>query len=344
MIARRSLFAALAAGATLAMPLSSSANDSSAAFGLGGLELRQSDAISLDSEELYISAERITVKYRFTNTSDRDVETLVAFPLPPLPTDNDFYGGDQGYPDWDELDFKTKVDGVEVPLTRVDSVTLNGQPVEARLKQLGWPLRWFDYNDETQKFNDDILVDMPKADQDKYVAEGLLKRDADNPNYVYPAWKTATNITRMQVFPAGKTITVEHSYKPVTGGSVAGSLEKEYRKDSLDWHRTSFCVDEPFLKTFDAIYDKKRPAGERYAPYYESWISYVLKPGANWKGPIKDFRLVVDKGKADNLVSFCGSGVRKISPTQFEMRKSNFEPTEDLQIMIVNWVNPDDFD
>ena len=48
------------------------ANDSSAAIGLGGLELKQSDAISMDSEDLFLSRQKVIVKYRFTNTSDRD--------------------------------------------------------------------------------------------------------------------------------------------------------------------------------------------------------------------------------------------------------------------------------
>lgn len=46
---------------------------------------------------------------------------------------------------------------------------------------------------------------------------------------------------------------------------------------------------------------------------------------------------MVDKGKAENIVSFCMSGVKKISPTQFEVRRKNFEPEGDLQILIVDW-------
>jgi hypothetical protein len=76
------------------------------------------------------------------------------------------------------------------------------------------------------------------------------------------------------------------------------------------------------------------------APYTEWWIGYVLSSGANWKGSIKDFRLVVDKGKPESLVSFCAEGVNKISPTQFEMKKTNFEPKDDLNILIVEWYQP----
>ncbi len=64
----------------------------------------------------------------------------------------------------------------------------------------------------------------------------------------------------------------------------------------------------------------------------------MLKSGANWKGPIKDFRLVADKGNVASLVSFCMDGVRKISPTRFEVCKTDFEPRRNLNSLIVNWM------
>ena len=67
----------------------------------------------------------------------------------------------------------------------------------------------------------------------------------------------------------------------------------------------------------------------------EERIAYILKTGANWKGPIRDFRLVVDKGDAKNLVSFCAEGVKKIGPTQFEVRKRDFTPKDDLNILVL---------
>lgn len=67
------LWAALASGAALA-------NDSEAERALGGLTFTKSDAISMDSEDLYVSEKLVRVKYRFTNHSDAPVDTLVAFP------------------------------------------------------------------------------------------------------------------------------------------------------------------------------------------------------------------------------------------------------------------------
>ena len=124
----------------------------------------------------------------------------------------------------------------------------------------------------------------------------------------------------------------------------------EYRKNPetrfADYAK-QYCIDKAFLAGFDKTYAARLKAyaskGDDYAgvPHAEHWVSYVLKSGANWKGPIKDFRLVIEKDKPDNLLSFCGTGVKKISPTRFEMRKTNFEPSADLDILIVEFFDPE---
>jgi hypothetical protein len=105
---------------------------------------------------------------------------------------------------------------------------------------------------------------------------------------------------------------------------------------SLAAYAREYCIDDDFIQSFD----RKRAAMNKDREprmYSETWVDYILSSGANWKGPIKDFRLVVDKGNADNLVSFCMAGVKKIAPTRFEVRKSNFEPRSDLHILIVKF-------
>ena len=61
----------------------------------------------------------------------------------------------------------------------------------------------------------------------------------------------------------------------------------------------------------------------------------MLKTGANWSGPIRNFRLLVDKGDADSLVSFCGEDVKKVGATRFEMQKTDFAPDGNLSILIL---------
>jgi hypothetical protein len=73
----------------------------------------------------------------------------------------------------------------------------------------------------------------------------------------------------------------------------------------------------------------------------EQRIDYILTTGANWAGPIADFTLTVDKGRPDNLISFCASGVKKLSPTQFQVHYTNFTPTADLAILILTPRGPE---
>ena len=95
-----------------------------------------------------------------------------------------------------------------------------------------------------------------------------------------------------------------------------------------------YCIDKDFLATIEQL--RQANKSEFGPPYNEQRIDYILKTGANWSGPIKDFHLVVDKGDPASLVSFCGDGVKKTSPTQFEMRKSDFSPDGDLSVLILN--------
>ena len=61
------------------------ANDTTAELKTGGLEYTRSDSISMEQETLYISPKRVQVDYVFRNTSDKPVETYVAFPMPDIP-------------------------------------------------------------------------------------------------------------------------------------------------------------------------------------------------------------------------------------------------------------------
>lgn len=317
--------------ALLALPAAPSlANDSSAAIGIGGLELTRNDAISMDSEDLYLSTEEVRVRYRFTNRSPRDVETLVSFPVPHLPGGIDGYLGDRSLPDFrEDLKFRTTIDGKPVQLDYVEKLEIAGRDVTARITQLGWPRLWnpVDYDDNLA-----FVEKLSEAERQAYIREGLLRRQDD---VVLPAWNLVTHVTRRQVFPAGKTVEVTHRYVALAGGSVGGALDPEYRRDTAADYTKRYCTDRNFYAGIDRRLGT-RPPGERPG-YFERWLGYILSSGANWRGPIGDFRLVIDKGKPDNLVSFCMDGVKKISPTQFEVRKMQFEPKGDIDVLIVEW-------
>lgn len=317
------------------------ANDSVASINLGGLVLSPAAWVTLDSEDLYLSEKQVRVRYQFTNTASRDENLLISFPLP-VPTaqelDDQLQSGT--YQEWDQLQFKTLVNGKPAPLTRYDVPVVGGKSVEARLKSLKWPVQhWRDEGLSAR------LNALPEDVAANLVAEGLLIDDAATGGgavrNLRPGWVVQTHVTRHQNFPAGATITVEHSYTPYVGGSASASLNRDYRKEAMagpDGLAAAFCVDQSFLAAYDRrIYGKGKVPNPDIT-VVQSWFGYVLKSGANWKGPIKKFRLVVDKGRPENLVSFCMDGVKKISPTQFEVVRTEFEPVKDLDVLLIEFI------
>ncbi len=322
-------FACVALALAAVFPAPSLANDSEAETALGGLALKQSDSISMDSEDLFISRDLVRVKYRFTNTSDRPVEAIVAFPLPDIPAaefeDNKIFWGDPS-----QLKFKTTIGGRPIALEIVQQAFFKGKDITTRLATLNIPLNCIDF----EKYNEAVKR-VAQPERDKLLAEGLLRDDGVNGQHSYMAqWSLRTTITRAQTFPPKASVIVEHQYAPLVGGSVGGGLSASRR--NTEWFKKEqrkYCIDKEWLASFDKRV-KRTEGGDAYG---EIWIGYVLTTGANWKGPIRDFRLVVDKGKPDTLVSFCAEGVKKISPTQFEVRYADFTPKKDLDILIVEW-------
>lgn len=302
------------------------ANDSTAVIGLGGLTLTHSAEIRLDQQELFISRERVRVNYVFTNTTVADIETLVAFPLPDFTHETD-----QRVPDYvGALNFRTLVEGQPVRLELVQQARRGGQDISARLRALGLP-----FAAVHPAFSRAVNA-LPAATRSGLIREGLIEESgSDGRQRLWDAkWSVSTSVTRQQLFPAGRSIRVEHSYVPFAGGSVGGNLGAAQRRTpSFRTQQARYCMDDRFL----AALDRRTVATSYGANYNEVWLQYMLTPGANWAGPIRDFRLVVDKGNPASLVSFCATGVRRLDERRFEVRYSDFRPDRELDILIVDF-------
>lgn len=314
------LFAVLASGAQ--------ANDTTAALGNSGLTFTKADAIAMRSEELSISRERIRVHYTFFNGSEMPVTTRVAFPLPDLIPD--FFFRNASVP----TDFTVKVDGQDIaPQLEQKAIGKDGTDRTALLRKLSVDL------DFTQPDVEKQLDDLPSIQQSELQHAGLVDIfDTTDPRtkkrFIKPLWIVKAAYHWEQTFPAGRNIAVEHSYRPSVGGQL-GVGQHYVASEKTEWSPKDmqrYCMDASFL----AAADRARKTGHgNHMPYYEARLDYVLTTGANWAGPIGDFRLIIDKGTTDDLVTFCGDGVKKISPTQFEMRRTDFLPQSDLHILLV---------
>lgn len=319
----------LIAASLLACACPASANDSTASTATGGLVLQKSDSIAMESEDLFLSVDQARVAYRFRNLSKVPVTTIVAFPMPPRKLYDEF-GGDIAYPSG----FKTRVDGRPVKVTLERKAMAKGKDQLALLKSLGIPVTPDRLNNATVVM--DRLAASKKAE---LLRLGLVfeeEWDDDGKGmkkHLVPQWEVHDSYWWRQTFPAGRDIMIDHRYVPGAGGSVESSIAFPEFRNTPDTKAmiTKYCIDKSFIAAVDA----RRSKSENGPMMPDRWIDYVLTTGANWAKPIGSFRLVVDKGKAKNLVSFCGDGVRKISPTQFEMKKSNWRPDKDLHVLII---------
>lgn len=330
----RKLAVAALVAACLAAP--AAANDSVASLRAGGLVLERTDGIVMRSEDLYVSAREIRVDYRFFNRTDRDIVTLVAFPMP------DIVGrpeGDLGLPGDDPLrltPFRTTVDGRAVSASVEQKAVVGGVDHSELLRGLGVPLA--PHLAETgaalaalPRPQIDMLVEMALIEDRSWTMDGRTEVD------LAPLWTLKTTHYWAQVFPAGRELRVHHRYVPAVGrsaGSAFGDPElmgSEY----LDEQAATYCADDAFT----AAAARMRRRGLYLT---ETWIDYVLTTGANWAEPIGEFRLVVDKGSPANLVSFCADGVRRLDSTRFEVRRRNFTSERDLSVLILTGVRLDD--
>jgi len=335
MITPTKAFGSAAGAIALLIASTASGNDSTAELAAGGLVLTKSPAIEMRSEDLFISPSLVKVHYKFANTSASDVTVTVAFPMPDITTQgvDDMLSIPTQNPQ-NILGFSTLVDGKPVVAQVEQKALKDGVDQTAYLRSLGIPLA------PHLASTNAALDRLPQATKDALVAKQLAVideygTDANKPleKHWEATWTLKTTYFWRQTFPAGRVLDVQHRYTPSLGesagtswGSDAYAKEAEYAEK-----RAHYCVDNDFL----ASVRKTIKPGEQYSQMSEQRLEYILSSGANWKSPIGDFRMVVDKGAAANLVSFCGEGVRKISPTQFEVRHTNFTPTSDVSILIL---------
>ena len=81
------------------------ADDSSAALGAGGVVLTQSADIRMAAEDLRISPKEVRIRFEFAkHDSGKDIDTIVAFPLPDIDTYK-FWGEPIGSTTADPLNF-----------------------------------------------------------------------------------------------------------------------------------------------------------------------------------------------------------------------------------------------
>jgi hypothetical protein len=307
------------------------ANDSSAEKAAGGLVLKQNSDIDMVSEDLFVSMEQVRVAYVFRNRARQARRITVAFPMPDRELSYEMES-EVAYPG----DFHTLVDGRPVRMSVERKAMVGRVDMTAELIRLRVPVT--PPEGERAGVIADAISRMPRATQQRLARLGLIDAAslADSSHQIIPMWTVKETWHWDQVFPAGRDLRVEHRYRPGVGGTAGVPLAH------ADWRngengraaQAEYCTDRAFLAALDRMSQRAEREQANYP--MESRLRYILTTGGNWRSPIGDFRMVVDKGHPNAIVSFCGQGVRRISPTQFEVRHRNWRPDRDLAVLIVS--------
>jgi len=312
---------------------SAPANDSVAEIGAGGLVLGRSWEVSLQREDLFLSRDLVTVDYVFLNRSENDVETLVAFPMPPIAGNPD---GDLAIPMSESdnfLGFTVVHDGAPITPSLQQRAIAAGVDVTEDFVKAGVPL--VPAGERTYA----ALDRLDAATRADWQARGIIAVESWDAGkgweeHALPRWELHSAYWWRATFPAGKPVKVSHRYKPAVGATAGLNFywdgnESEYWGEYAE----KYCIDKGFRKALD----NASKAGDGL---FEERLDYVLTSGGNWAGgQIEEFHLTIDKGSPDVLVSFCGAGVKKTGATRFEMTARDFWPEKDIHVLFARRIS-----
>tara|TARA_R110002020_G_scaffold207296_3_gene412755 strand:+ start:838 stop:1851 length:1014 start_codon:yes stop_codon:yes gene_type:complete len=310
------------------------ANDTTAELKTGGLVFVQTDAISMVEEKLYISPSEVRVEYRFRNTTDKDVEALVAFPVPDIASGYEMVALSPDAGD-NFLGFETSQDGRPIKAELQQQALVHEVDLTAELKAQNIPLM------PGAEATAVALSGLGPEAVERFRGLGLIGVEqwddgSGMKDHLMPLWTLKSVYFWKTVYPANSEVTVKHSYATSVGGTVDVTYldeNGEPRGERFEEYQKRYCIDDAMVRIAQKTRKAQRETGTQL--YVENWISYILMTGNNWAGPIGSFTLTVDKGDTRNIVSFCGEGVTKTGPTTFEMTKTDFYPERDLEILLL---------
>ena len=315
--------------------LPTAANDSTATMGAGGITYTTSSQIRIQREDLYISEQEVRVAYDFLNEGEKDITTLVAFPLPDLDFDGDWNYAIEATDPVNWIGFSVTVDGQDVKPDVQARATRNGVDVTPVLEKYGIPVTLLAGPDELEKL-DARLDQLPQEAKDELLRYGVIDWTSQWGAGMKPIptmhWTSQITFHWFQTFPAGRTIHVEHRYKPVAGYSFVS----QYGLDDGTYQRT-FCMDDAQAKALS-----KRLKTERYESMSGIELQYVLVTARNWLGMIGNFTMTIDKGDADTLLATCWKGLKPEGPQKLTFTEENFQPEGDLSVLLIRPLSGDE--
>jgi hypothetical protein len=305
----------------LAIPLI--ANDTFVTKGAGGLVPVKTSRIVMESEDLEIGIHKITVNYVFRNDGDRDVDATVAFPLPEID------GGEMAnepvaLPSERALnfvDFKVTAGSQPVAVqTEARAFSYDGREITTRLLSFGLPISPIVENYKA------LLDKLPLPTRKRLEKDGWIDCQSTPGTGCWAMWKARIQFYWTQHFKARSNVRVQHTYRPVVGGSYLAGTSNGAASD--------YCAGADALARIARVRQNMSP-GPNDTFMFERRIQYILTTANNWRGPIGNFHLAVVADKPDDIVLTCTPGLSRVAPTRYELSRKDFHPDRELDLLIL---------
>lgn len=320
------------------------ANMTIAAQGVGGLVPVKTDQISIEREDLYISARQVKVRYELRNHSGKEIVAPLLFPLPEFDL----------YLDYNDIHVTPIKDGDRPlsPTVRVEGTeqtvqwlprayARDGREITGMLAALG--ISPFQSGSSL-----DVCRRLPQSALKDLVDQGIVARwGGEGSDLLSPNWTVRAAFTWQQTFPADRNLVVEVEYTPLTGGyegeiqvpadAHPDKIAASFSMNAALRHFVPWSEEYCFTGDTVAALAGLTGNGDQYAQVL--WTRYILVTAMNWEGPIRRFHLTVDKGKPDAVVAFCApdrkAAIRQTGPTTYEVDIPDFFPQRNFDLLTV---------
>lgn len=272
--------------------------------------------ISVERQEVQISTYSVRLAYVFKSSARRTVHFRFVMPDMPVDASPDIAALDESSEaaglaadtqPANYMDLSIRVDGKPLPLGGNGRALLGGKDVTRQLLDAGVPLL-------AGPDGDPAWRRLPPEKQASLEASGLMSDDTALWTYQADfAWDAALSPgeTRMEV-----------GYVPLSDYWSDINLD-DFPEMAPDGSATrAYCIDGAERRAF---LSGKRP--------YELYTVTHLAPPGGWRGPVRHYRLVVDKKHVTDMVAFCPLEAKKTAPTRFEWTATNY--TQDSRIGVL---------